>query len=181
MHSLLAAGMLLGSVVVTISATPTAPFAADIPYSTPSVFFAADSEAGNQTLQARDLRSPIPNRALNVEHMFQPLLDFDKDGVSTYLTYLEHTALAPGMRSQGHARPSSEFQSLTPLAEALPVRSITQLTRDAVVLLHCLHRRLGQPKPRLGPRQRRTSQLLAGHVPRPESPAEQQRLQPGSL
>src|SRR6187551_2120765 len=83
MHSLLAAGVLLATALSTAAASPTTAFAADVPYSTPSVYLAPSPELGNDTLEARDIRSPLQNRALNMEHMFQPLLDFDKDGVSS--------------------------------------------------------------------------------------------------
>ena len=83
MHSLLAAGVLLATALSTAAASPTTAFAADVPYSTPSVYLASSSELGDDTLEARDIRSPLQNRALNMEHMFQPLLDFDKDGVSS--------------------------------------------------------------------------------------------------
>ncbi|KXX81227.1 hypothetical protein MMYC01_201422 [Madurella mycetomatis] len=83
MHSLIAT-VVLGALSSTVGANPfgsrTEP---DQPFSTPT--FAIDTfnvEAFNETsgIEARDIRGALPNRATSMEHQFQPVTDFDRDG-----------------------------------------------------------------------------------------------------
>ncbi|KAK4207617.1 necrosis inducing protein-domain-containing protein [Rhypophila decipiens] len=82
MNSFTTAVLLVGSSLTSlVGGTPV--ISANTPVSTPSWIEAIDPVdiAVNITgITTRDIRGFIPNRALNIEHKFQPVLDFDKDG-----------------------------------------------------------------------------------------------------
>ncbi|KAL8334448.1 hypothetical protein RB598_008954 [Gaeumannomyces tritici] len=92
MHSFATtAALLLGSMAGRALAA-TAVIPADVPFATPWVAVKVpadyvgddDDDATNATeiaeLRRRDIRGALPVRALAIEHKFQPVLDFDKDG-----------------------------------------------------------------------------------------------------
>ncbi|KAK4183374.1 necrosis inducing protein-domain-containing protein [Podospora australis] len=94
MHSLAAAAVLIGTAfsgtamanpieaAPTLDALPSGTVVGAL-LSTPRVTWEdvfVDLPANNNTLAARDIRAPLPNRAWDIEHRFQPVTDFDKDG-----------------------------------------------------------------------------------------------------
>ncbi len=75
---------LLGGTIFSSAVSGTPVNTADLPYSTPSflttIGFPDGDHSGNSTLSTRDIRGSLPVHADTMEHRFQPVLDFDKDG-----------------------------------------------------------------------------------------------------
>ncbi|KLU88286.1 hypothetical protein MAPG_07273, partial [Magnaporthiopsis poae ATCC 64411] len=120
MHSFTTAGALLLGSMAGRALAATAVIPADVPFATPWVAIAApadyveeDEAAANATdmteipeLRRRDIRGALPVRALAIEHQFQPVLDFDKDGCYYTSAIDPNGSRNPGLPAAGGVPPN---------------------------------------------------------------------------